>query len=76
MYKHAFTPLSIILICYVGTSADDAPTEILARGPDAVRAYEEACTSGVQSLFRTRLMLVGQDGVGKTSLRRALVGQK
>ncbi|XP_061191926.1 uncharacterized protein LOC133200170 isoform X2 [Saccostrea echinata] len=56
--------------------ADDAPKEILARGPEAVQAYEEACISGTQPVYRTRLMLVGQERVGKTSLKRALTRQK
>lgn len=56
--------------------ADDAPKEILARGPEAVHAYEEACISGTQPVYRTRLMLVGQDRVGKTSLKKALTRQK
>ncbi|XP_069126661.1 uncharacterized protein [Argopecten irradians] len=54
---------------------DEAPKEILARGPEAVQAYEEACTSGTRPMCRTRLMLVGQDGVGKTSLKKAMMGQ-
>lgn len=57
-------------------SSDDAPKEILARGPEAVHAYEEACISGTQPVYRTRLMLVGKDRVGKTSLKRALTRQK
>ena len=56
--------------------AEEAPTEILARGPDAMKAYHKACESGTQPVFRTRLMLVGQDRVGKTSLKKALVGQR
>ncbi|XP_056019782.1 uncharacterized protein LOC125669862 isoform X2 [Ostrea edulis] len=55
---------------------NEAPKEILARGPEAVHAYEEACISGKQPVYRTRLMLVGQDRVGKTSLKRALTRQK
>ncbi|KAK7100922.1 uncharacterized protein [Littorina saxatilis] len=55
---------------------DDAPREILARGLDAVRAYDQSCTHGTQPVFRTRLMLVGKDRVGKTSLKRALTGQQ
>ena len=54
---------------------DDAPKEILARGPDAVRAFELACSSGMRPAYRTRLMVVGQDGVGKSSLIKAMVGQ-
>ncbi|XP_052096102.1 uncharacterized protein LOC127731168 [Mytilus californianus] len=53
---------------------DEAPKEILARGPDAVMAYEEACTSGTKVIYRSRLMLVGQDRVGKTSLKKSLIG--
>ncbi|CAL1533072.1 unnamed protein product [Lymnaea stagnalis] len=54
---------------------DDVPREILARGSEAVEAYEQACTSGTQPVYRARLMLVGQERVGKTSLKRALTGQ-
>jgi GTPase SAR1 family protein len=53
---------------------DEAPKEILARGPDAVIAYQEACTSGTKIIYRSRLMLVGQDRAGKTSLKKALIG--
>ena len=35
-----------------------------------------ACESGTQAVFKTRLMLVGQDRVGKTSLKRTLFGLK
>ncbi|XP_048256527.1 uncharacterized protein LOC124147603 isoform X2 [Haliotis rufescens] len=54
---------------------DDAPKEIVARGPEAMEAYEKACSTGTQPVFRTRLMLVGKDRVGKTSLKKALTGQ-
>ncbi|XP_074643355.1 uncharacterized protein LOC141900379 [Tubulanus polymorphus] len=54
---------------------DEAPVEIVARGPSAMQAYHQACKSGTKPVFRTRLMLVGQDGVGKTSLKKALTGQ-
>ena len=50
--------------------------EIVARGPDALQAYHGACESGTQALFRTRLMVVGQQGVGKTTLKNALLGQR
>lgn len=56
--------------------ADDAPKEIFARGEVAMRAYEKACLSGIEALYRTRLMLVGKDKVGKTSLKKSLLGQK
>lgn len=54
--------------------ADEAPKEILARGPEAIMAYEEACTSGIKVVHRTRLMLVGHERVGKTSLKKSLIG--
>lgn len=63
-------------ITWVDLTSDDAPKEILARGSEAVHAYEEACISGTQPVYRTRLMLVGQDRVGKTSLKKALTRQK
>ena len=59
-----------------GCVADSAPVEIVARGADAVSAYQMACESGTRAVFRTRLMIVGQDRAGKTSLKRTLVGAK
>jgi GTPase SAR1 family protein len=48
--------------------------QLRKRGPDAVIAYQEACTSGTKIIYRSRLMLVGQDRAGKTSLKKALIG--
>ncbi|CAG5127518.1 unnamed protein product, partial [Candidula unifasciata] len=53
----------------------EVPREILARGPEAVEVYEQTCITGTQPVYRTRLMLVGQEHVGKTSLKKALTGQ-
>ncbi|XP_071500461.1 uncharacterized protein [Diadema antillarum] len=53
-----------------------APPEILARGPRAKRAYAEAARDGTKKVYRTRLMLVGQERVGKTSLKKSLTGQR
>ncbi|KAL3221232.1 hypothetical protein MRX96_029569 [Rhipicephalus microplus] len=50
-----------------------APVEVVARGPDAVRAYKQACAEGSVPLYRTRLYIVGCPGAGKTSLKRALL---
>ena len=65
-----------------GSNQDDssfgglsAPPEILARGPRARQAYAEAAQAGTKKLLRTRLMLVGQERVGKTSLKKTLTGQ-
>ena len=52
-----------------------APAEILARGQEAQQAYAEAAKYGTKKVFRTRLMLVGQERVGKTSLKKTLTGQ-
>ncbi|XP_072025629.1 LOW QUALITY PROTEIN: uncharacterized protein [Amphiura filiformis] len=54
----------------------DAPAEILARGPQAMLAFQHAANSGTKPVYRTRLMLVGQDRVGKTSLKKSLTGQR
>ena len=53
-----------------------APPEILARGPRAQQAYAEAAKAGKKKVFRTRLMLVGQERVGKTSLKEKLLQDK
>ena len=50
------------------------PAEILARGPDAEMAYWRALRSGKVRVNRARVMLVGQDRAGKTSLKKSLLG--
>ena len=54
----------------------DTPAEILARGPAALQAYIKASQSGTKPVYRTRLMLVGQERVGKTSLAKSITGQR
>ncbi|XP_072032305.1 uncharacterized protein [Amphiura filiformis] len=55
---------------------EETPAEILARGPAAHQAYLEASREGTKAVYRTRLMLVGQERVGKTSLMKNLSGQR
>ncbi|OQR70236.1 hypothetical protein BIW11_11759 [Tropilaelaps mercedesae] len=49
--------------------------EVLARGPDALRAYKQSCAAGCVPLRRARLFLVGPQGSGKSTLKRALLGE-
>ena len=55
---------------------DHTPAEILARGPAALQAYRESIESGKKAVYRTRVMFVGQERVGKTSLKKRLMGEK
>lgn len=50
------------------------PSEIEARGPEAKRAYENALRNGKVKVYRGRIMLIGQDRAGKTSLKKNLLG--
>lgn len=51
------------------------PSEIVARGPEAKRAYLNAIRSGeTVKVYRSRIMLIGQDRAGKTSLKKNLLG--
>ena len=50
------------------------PSEIKARGPEAKRAYENALRNGKVKVYRGRIMLIGQDRAGKTSLKKNLLG--
>lgn len=51
------------------------PIEIKARGPDAIRAYNDAITGGVEKPFRSKLMIVGQGRAGKSSVLCSVTGQ-
>ena len=50
------------------------PSEIKARGPGAQIAYENALKTGKVKVYRTRIMLIGQDRAGKTSLKKSFLG--
>ena len=50
------------------------PSEIEARGQRAKLAYKNALKTGKVKVYRARIMLIGQAGAGKTSLKRSLLG--
>ena len=51
-----------------------APPGILAQGNSARLIYEEALRDGFVNVYRGRIVLVGQDRAGKTSLKKTLLG--
>jgi polynucleotide 5'-kinase involved in rRNA processing len=51
------------------------PLEILARGPNAFKAYQEALKSGKTKNRRLLVAVVGPARAGKTSLLRTLKGE-
>ncbi len=50
------------------------PNEIKARGPRAKFAYENALRMGKVKVYRARIMFIGQERAGKTSLKKSLLG--
>lgn len=52
------------------------PPAILARGTKARAAYRRALEHGKTCDIRVRVMLIGQDHAGKTSVKRSLKGDK
>lgn len=50
------------------------PQEIRAQGPIAEAAFKEAMEKGSVPVYRGRIMLLGQDGAGKTNLKKFLLG--
>ena len=51
-----------------------APKEIEARGERAQLVYQRALRDGAVSVQRSRILLIGQDRAGKTSLKKSLIG--
>ena len=51
-----------------------APPEILAQGHFARLVYGKALRDGFVNVYRGRIILVGQDRAGKTSLKKNLLG--
>ncbi|XP_068718194.1 uncharacterized protein [Montipora capricornis] len=52
----------------------NVPLEIRARGPKAEHAFQKAMQTGKVKVYRGRIMLLGQDRAGKTSLKKSLLG--
>jgi hypothetical protein len=51
-----------------------APAEIQAQGDFGKLLYESALREGSVNVYRGRVLLVGQDRAGKTSLKKSLLG--
>ena len=51
-----------------------APKEIEARGERAQLVYQHALRDGAVNVQRSRILLIGQDRAGKTSLKKSLIG--
>ena len=66
--------ISAILNFLFPSLAAVAPPEILAKGHSARLVYEEALRDGFVNVYRGRIVLVGQDRAGKTSLKKSLLG--
>ncbi|GFT80972.1 protein neuralized [Nephila pilipes] len=55
------------------SNSGSAPSEVIARGPEAVEAYQHALTHGSTPYYHTRLALVGPPDGKKTLLKKLLV---
>ncbi|XP_033103741.1 uncharacterized protein LOC117106488 [Anneissia japonica] len=51
------------------------PSEILARGPEAVKAFKDALKTGEITVVNSRMMFLGNEGSGKTSCVKAMLGK-
>ena len=51
------------------------PSYVAARGPRAIAAYQRAKATGKTLDRRVKVLLIGQDRVGKTSVARSLKGE-
>ncbi|XP_033108300.1 uncharacterized protein LOC117109925 isoform X2 [Anneissia japonica] len=51
------------------------PSEIAARGEDAVKAFTDEIKNGEMTVVNSRFMFLGNEGVGKTSCVNAMLGR-
>ena len=59
---------------FTSGTGSSIPAEIRRRGVGAERAFQKAMQAGRKvKVYRGRIMLLGQDRAGKTSLRRSLL---
>ncbi|XP_071943202.1 uncharacterized protein [Antedon mediterranea] len=73
-HKELNHELDIVRSCVQQKKLSDVPLEVLARGQEAKNAFLDAIQEGSKPIYQTRLMLVGQERAGKTSLTKALIG--
>ena len=72
-----YTPSKTLLTCNkhsVSSFFSVAPLEIEARGEKTQLAYQSALKDGAVNVYRGRVLLIGQDRAGKTSLKKSLIG--
>ena len=65
----------MLFIQYFYLNSGLIPTYILARGAGALAAYHRALKFGSTFDKRVKVLLIGQDRVGKTSLGKSLKGE-
>ena len=70
MYQVDFS----VKISYILIRSYLVPQEIRAQGPRAEAAFKEAMEKGSVPVYCGRIMLLGQDRAGKTSLKKFLLG--
>ncbi|KAL3887681.1 hypothetical protein ACJMK2_000075, partial [Sinanodonta woodiana] len=51
------------------------PVEILSMDDNSIQLYQKALDAGKEKVYNIRVMVVGQFGVGKTTLIKRLLGQ-
>lgn len=62
------------LLTPIPSFAAVAPSEILTKGHSEKVVYEKALRDEFVNVYRGRIILVGQDRAGKTSLKKTLLG--
>ena len=63
-----------VIGAYPESQTPQFPSEIKARGRKAMLAYENALKTGKVKVYRARIMFIGQDRAGKTSLKNSFLG--
>ncbi|XP_033095850.1 uncharacterized protein LOC117100310 [Anneissia japonica] len=52
------------------------PGELLARGPEAIKAFTYEVQNGKITMVNSRVMFLGKEGVGKTSCVRSMLAKE
>ena len=64
----------MVFFHHISCLTDVVPAEILAQGQASKSIYENALRKGSVKVYRARIMLIGPARVGKTSLKKSLLG--